>query len=140
MGRRNADNRLPGKERILGLRVGNAAIAFPLKAVRDARLAQAEVGDLPVLLVAPAAHLPVLAYERRAGSRVLTFRLETVDGGPALRDAETNSTWDVATGKAKAGPMAGAQLNRATASPAFWFGWRGYFPATGVWQRPAEGR
>jgi len=30
MGRRNADNRLPGKERVLGLRVGGAAMAFPI--------------------------------------------------------------------------------------------------------------
>ena len=138
MGRRNADNRLPGKERILGVRVGNAAMAFPLKAVREARLAQAEVGGLPVLLVAPATNLPVLAYERRARSRELTFSLETIDGRSVLRDAETNSAWDVATGKATSGSMAGAQLNRAAAYPAFWFGWRGYFPSTGVWQRAKE--
>ena len=136
MGRRNTDNRLPGKERILGVRVGNAAMAFPLSAVRDVRLAQAEVGGLPVLLVAPAADQPVLAYERRVRSRDLTFRLETTGNRVVLRDAETNSTWDVATGKATAGSLAGAQLNRATAYPAFWFGWRGYFPSTGVWERP----
>lgn len=53
MGRRNADNRLPEKERILGIRVGNAAMAFPVEAVREARLAQAQVGRLPVLLAAP---------------------------------------------------------------------------------------
>lgn len=133
MGRRNTDNRLPGKERILGVRVGNAAMAFPLKAVREARLAQTEVGGLPVLLVAPGAHLPVLAYERRARSRELTFHLETVGGQIVLRDGETNSTWDISTGTATSGAMAGAQLTRATAYPAFWFGWRGYFPATGVW-------
>lgn len=138
MGRRNTDDRLPGKERILGIRVGNAAMAFPLKSVREGRLAQADVGGIPVLLVAPTADLPVLAYERRARSRVLTFRLETAGGGSVLRDVETNSTWDVATGKALSGQMGGAQLPRATAYPAFWFGWRGYFPATGVWQRSKE--
>jgi len=93
-----------------------------------------------VLLVAPAEDLPVLAYERRARNRELTFRLEPIGGEPVLRDAETNSTWDIAMGKATSGPMAGAQLNRATAYPAFWFGWRGYFPATGVWERPTRSR
>lgn len=140
MGRRNADNRLPPKERILGIRVGNAAMAFPIAAVRVARLAEAEVGGLPVLLVAPAPDLPVLAYERRVGSRDLTFRLDTAGSQAVLRDAETNSTWEIATGKAISGAIAGAQLNRATAYPAFWFGWRGYFPSTGVWQRPAARR
>lgn len=134
MGRRNRDSRLPGKERILGIRVGNAAMAFPLRAVREARLASADVGGVPVLLVAPADDVPVLAYEGRARDRNLTFRLDTAAGRPVLRDAETNSTWEIATGKATGGPMAGAQLSRATAYPAFWFGWRGYFPATSVWQ------
>lgn len=136
MGRRNADARLPGKERILGIRVGNAAMAFPLQAVREARLAQAEVGGLPVLLVAAAPNLLVLAYERRVGGRLLTFRFATAGGRTVLRDMETDSTWDVATGRATDGAMAGTQLPRATAFPAFWFGWRGYFPATGVWQPP----
>jgi hypothetical protein len=140
MGRRNADNRLPGKERILGVRVGNAAMAFPLAAVREARLAHASVGGLPVLLVAPSEDVPVLSYERRVRSRDLTFRLETVDGQLVLRDAETNSTWQIASGKAIGGPLAGAKLNRATAYPAFWFGWRGYFPSTTVWEPPAQRR
>lgn len=133
-GRRNADDRLPGKERILGVRIGNAAMAFPVKAVRQARLAQTEVGGMPILLVAPAANLPVLAYERRVRARDVTFRLEEIGGRPVLRDIETNSTWEMSTGKATSGPMAGAQLTRATAYPAFWFGWQGYFPYTTVWQ------
>lgn len=140
MGRRNTDNRLPGKARILGIRVGNAAMAFPVEAVREARLAQAQVGGLPVLLAAPAEDLPVLAYERRVRSRDLNFRLETVGDQLVLRDAETDSTWEIATGRAVAGPLRGAELNRATAYPAFWFGWRGYFPSTGVWERPTPQR
>ncbi|MBI3049979.1 MAG: DUF3179 domain-containing protein [Acidobacteria bacterium] len=135
-GRPNPDSRLPGKERILGVRVGNAAMAFPVRTVRAARLAQAEVGGLPVILVAAGPNLPVLAYERRAGSRELTFRLATDGGQSVLRDVETGSTWEIASGTATAGPMAGARLTRATAYPAFWFGWRGYFPATRVWQPP----
>jgi hypothetical protein len=96
MGRRNVDDRLPPKERILEVRAGNAAIAFPINAVREARLAQAEVGGLPVLLVAPAPNMPVLAYERRARSRELTFRLDTAGGQVVLRDTQTNSTWEIA--------------------------------------------
>ena len=138
MGRRNADNRLPGKERVLGLRVGGAAMAFPIAAVRDARLVQTDVGGTPVLLVAPSPDLPVLAYERRVGSRDLTFRLESPDGRPVLRDVETGSTWDMSTGRASAGSMTGAQLNPSSAYSAFWFGWRGYFPTTGVWQASAR--
>jgi hypothetical protein len=134
MGRRNPDPRLPPKERILGVRAGDAAMAFPIKSVREARLVHAQVGLLPVLLVAADPKLPVLVYDRRAGDRELTFRLETADARPVLRDAQTDSTWDVAMGKATAGPLTGARLNRAPAFPAFWFGWRNYFPTSELWK------
>lgn len=116
------------------MRAGDAAMAFPIKAVREARLVHAQAGHLPILLVAPDPKLPVLVYERRAGPRELSFRLETAEGGPVPRDPQTGSTWDIATGKATSGPLAGARLNRATAFPAFWFGWRGYFPNSELWQ------
>lgn len=70
MGRRNLDSRLPGKERILGIRVGNAAMAFPLDAVRDARLAQAQVGGVPVCSLRRRTSGPCLRM--RAGRALVT--------------------------------------------------------------------
>lgn len=138
MGRRNPDSRLPGKERILGIRAGDTAMAFPVKAVRKARLVHAQVGPLPLLLIAPDPKLPVLAYERRTRGKELTFRIELEEGRSVLRDPQTGSTWEIATGKATAGPLAGAQLPRATAFPAFWFGWRGYFPNSEIWSTASD--
>lgn len=136
LGRRLTDDRLKGKERILGIRHDGAAVAFPVAAVREARLVQAEVGRLPVLLAAADPELPVVAFDREHDGRVLTFEL--VDNDPrAVRDQETGSTWRLADGIATAGPLEGSQLKRVVAHPAFWFGWRGFFPHSDVWEPEA---
>ena len=74
-----------------------------------------------------------MTFTRRVGERTLSFRLVEAEP-PMMEDIETGSRWSLAEGRAETGPMAGARLERATAYPAFWFGWLGYFPSTDVWQ------
>jgi len=137
MGRKNPDQRLPGKERILGLRDGDAAMAFPVKAVRTAGVVHAQVGSLVVVLASPGPELPIVAYSRRVGNRVLQFDLVEHAAPPALRDEESGTTWDIASGRALAGPLRDERLERAPAYPAFWFGWASYFPHSAIWS-PAQ--
>jgi hypothetical protein len=137
LGRRNQDKRLRGKERILGIRTDEAVVVFPLKAVREAGVVNAQVGRLPVLLAAPAKNLPVVAYVRRVDDRVLTFESDAASRAgdeQVLRDRETGTAWRLADGVAVRGPLKGKRLERAVAHPAFWFGWRGYFPGSDVWR------
>jgi len=131
-GRRNEDTRLPGKERILGIRADTAAMVFPLGEVRKARIVHAEVGSLPVVLAAPEKDLPAVVYDRRVTDRALTFTL-TETKPSALRDVETGTIWRLSDGRAVEGRLKGAQLTRVVAHPAFWFGWRGYFPDSEIW-------
>lgn len=83
--------------------------------------------------MAPGGDLPVVAFERRHQGRVLSFRLDDEEPG-VLIDRGTGSRWSIAHGKAVEGPLKGAVLPRAKAYPAFWFGWHGYFPLTGIWR------
>ncbi|MBM3779470.1 MAG: DUF3179 domain-containing protein [Acidimicrobiia bacterium] len=141
LGRRNPDARLPPKERILGVRAGDSEMAFPLAAVRDARLVQARVGDQPVVVVAPGRNLPVIVFDRRVDGTPLDFTLaETADHQPVLRDTASGTTWSLADGRGLEGPKAETRLLRATTLPAFWFGWRSYFPRTGLWLPDPDGR
>jgi hypothetical protein len=134
-GRRLRDKRLPAKVRIIGVRTESAAMAFVEQDVREARLVQADVGGLAVVLIAAAKDHPIVTFSRRAAGRVLSFRL--VEGSPsAFEDTDTGSRWSVADGRAVSGPLKGAKLERAPAYPAFWFGWLNYFPSTEVWPRP----
>ena len=128
--RRNADPRLDGKTRILGVRQDGAETVFPVDEVRDVRLVETTVGDLAVLLAAASDDSPVQVYDRRVGARVLTFRF--TDEG-ALRDNETATTWRLADGVALNGPLAGRRLTRVAAHSAFWFAWQGFFPRSAVW-------
>ncbi len=131
-GRRNRDTRLPGKERILGIRADAVATVFPLGEVRKVRIVHAQIGSLPVVLAAPEKDFPVAAYDRRVNDRALTFTL--TDGKPAaLRDVETGTVWRLSDGLAVEGPLERRHLTRVVAHPAFWFGWRGYFPNSKIW-------
>ena len=131
-GRRHRDTRLPGKERILGIRADAVATVFPLGEVRKVRIVHAQIGSLPVVLAAPEKNFPVAAYDRRVNDRALTFTL--TDGKPAaLRDVETGTAWRLSDGLAVEGPLEGRHLTRVVAHPAFWFGWRGYFPNSKIW-------
>jgi hypothetical protein len=138
LGRRLRNKALPGKEHIIGVRTADGTTAFVAKDVRAMKIVEAQVGSLPVVLVAPAKDLPVVAFERRVGrvaGRVLSFRLSDRDPTVIL-DHESGSRWSLAHGEALDGPMKGARLARAPAYPAFWFGWQGYFPSTDIWKKP----
>lgn len=132
-GRRLKDSRLPPKERILGVRSGDAATAFVVKDVREAGIVDAEVGGLPVVLASLSPGLPVVAFERRARGRVLTF--QQGQAATEIEDTETHSRWRVSDGVAVDGPLKGERLKPVTAYPAFWFGWEGFFPQSAVWKK-----
>ncbi len=119
--RRLRDGRLPRKERIVGVRSADATMAFAEKAVRKARLVEASVGSLPVVLVAPEKGLPIVTFDRRVDDRVLSFTLEP-GTSPTLIDSETGSRWTIGDGEAIEGALKGRRLVRAPAYPAFWFG------------------
>ena len=124
--------RLPGKERILGIRADAAAMVFPLGEVRQVRIVHAQIGSLPVILAAPEKNCPVAVYDRRVNDPALTFTL--TEGQPAaLRDVDTGTVWRLSDGLAVEGPLKGRHLTRVVAHPAFWFGWRGYFPNSKIW-------
>lgn len=136
LGRRSPDRRLPPKERIIGVRAGNKEMVFPVKALREIRIVHAQVGDQPIVVIAAQRDLPVLVFDRRVGSRVLQFTLADANQRTTLRDETTGSTWDLATGRAVSGELAGQRLRRANSVPAFWFGWQSYFPFSELWLPP----
>ena len=131
-GRRMNRSALPPKERILGVRFGGEATAFVVRDLRKAVIVEGEVGNVPVVLAAVDDDLPIVAFERVVGDRILTFSAaDSVE--PALEDAETHSRWRLSDGEAIDGPLRSERLMRVTAHSAFWFGWYGFFPDSAVW-------
>ncbi len=92
LGRKLRDQRLRGKERIIGIRTSDGATAFVEKDVREAKLVESQVGSLPVVLAAPGANLPVVAFDRRIQGRVLSFRL---GNDPSVIVDQDGTSWSL---------------------------------------------
>src|SRR6185503_18223853 len=85
------DQRLPERTFVLGVEAGPAARAYVLSVDRPGpRVYQDEVGGIPIVLLAPPDAWP-LAFDRRVGGRVASFRLageEIVDDSGTLWTGE----------------------------------------------------
>jgi hypothetical protein len=141
------DPRLPPKERVVGLRDGDAALAVPYSLLRDHAIGTwsalaTRVGDRLVVVFWHAGTLsPVDAADIERSEDVgstgsfsplldgkrLTFRA-TPDG---IVDHQTGTTWDV-FGRGSAGPLDGRQLDRVVAIESFWFDWAAFFAGTEI--------
>jgi hypothetical protein len=137
------DDRLPEKDRVLGVRDGNQAVAVELARLRQEPVIEFELGGEPVVAwLRPGLASPLEAGQVAQGSEIgatgafrpvaadgtaLTFT--AVEGG--FRDDQTGSTWNV-LGEAVEGPLAGERLDGVEHVDTFWFAWSSYQPETAV--------
>lgn len=135
-----ADERLPVKQRVIGIRVGGDAVAISRDEVARAGVLEVRVGgrDL-VILHTPgqvsALDTPQIAdgreigsvgvFEPHAGGRQLTFRHR----GGVFVDDQTGSRWNI-LGEAVAGALKGVRLPEQRHLDTFWFAWVAFQPAT----------
>lgn len=131
-GRAHHDDRLPAKERVLGLRVGGQAKAYTFKALDRAGVLDDQVAGVPVVIVFQAASESGAVHRRVLGDRVLHFRR-----GPeplVMADDETGSVWDGLAGRAVSGPLAGSRLEKVPITYSFWFGWADFYPGSPLYR------
>lgn len=136
------DRRLPPKERVVGIVVGDGAKAYPFSVLVKRRvLADTFNGQLLVIFYRPgtlsALDQNVIAQSRDVGATAvfnpvldgtpLTF--EAIETG--FRDKETGSLWSL-LGRAYQGPLAGKTLRPIIHVDAFWFAWAAFQPKTKV--------
>jgi len=134
------DDRLQPMERVVGVRVGEAAKAYSYSLLARDRVVSDTVGGRRLVVfhqpgTVSALDKGVIADSRDVGAtgvyepvvdgRALTF--EAVEGG--FRDRETSSLWGV-LGKAVKGPLAGKALPKVPHMDAFWFAWAAFNPET----------
>ncbi len=140
------DDAFPALERVVGVIAGDTQKAYPFSVLVEARVANDQVGDRPVVVfwgasdtadaldsrnIAEAASVGVaIAYDPVVDGRRLTF--EAVDD-TEFRDIETGSTWNI-LGRAVAGELSGTQLQIIPHRNEFWFAWQGFFPDAPVWE------
>ena len=128
-----AEGPVRNEDRIVGLEGRDGAVAFLVRRLVEARVANEIFEDRPIVAFLTQDLTTAAVWERLLDGRVLTFTAE----GDRLRDAETASAWDALSGKAVAGPMAGRTLGRVPSSSALWYAWKAQYPDTKVYGEPA---
>jgi hypothetical protein len=135
------DDALPPKERVAAVRTGDgSAVVYPFsRLARDAPVNDVIDGRPVVVMFEPDVRSPLdsttigggrqvgaaAVYERTVDRRTLTFRPGSAHR--EVRDRETGSTWDL-SGRAIAGPLAGARLRQLPHDDQFWFALAAFFP------------
>jgi hypothetical protein len=144
------DRRLPLLTYVLGVVVGDDAIAIPFPMLRQAAVdggaaVNTVVGGEPIVVfwragtvsAVNASSIPdsrdigaAVTFDRRVGGRTLRFEAT----GDGTIDQQTGSGWDI-TGRATSGPLTGERLRPVLATDSFWFDWAAFHPETSIYRR-----
>ena len=137
--------RLPATERVAGVNVGNARMAFPYSILEREMVVnytlQGQDTDLVVFFEPETlssfldeevgGYRPVGStgvFSPYVGSEKLLFEL----AGGEIVDRQTGSRWNI-LGQAVEGPMAGERLSPILHGDHFWFAWMAFNPGTEVY-------
>ena len=117
---------------VIGVILGDDAKAYPFPAVSELGLVNDRVGPFPVVVVAEAETRAVYAYLRKFDEREFKFTLE----GDRLRDSETGTFWDVASGVGVEGPLRGEVLQKVPWITSFDWAWKDFYPDSEYFGEP----
>jgi hypothetical protein len=138
----NFDERLPAKQRVVGIEVGDQALAVLNDALQAEGVIAVEMADTSLVVWSLPGTSSALdgaevsggvdvgavgVFVPEADGQTLTFR--RVDGG--FVDYQTQSTWDF-FGRAVEGPLAGEQLEAVPHVDTFWFVWGTFAPQSEI--------
>jgi hypothetical protein len=132
---RHADQRLAPKALVIGLRLDHVVKAYPFTNLGREPVVNDVVANVSVVVTFQERTATGQVFSRQVGDRVLTFVSAMRGAGEPLtmRDEQTGTLWSGLAGVALEGPLKGEQLTPMPAPYAFWFAWKDYYPATGVY-------
>ena len=132
VGRKRADDRLPLKEKVVGVRLGDKVKAYSFTALSRDRVVNDVVGGVPIAVVFDSTSSSGAVYRRDLGGTILTLAPGSTQ--LSMTDTETGSTWDGLSGRATSGLDAGMELVQVPITYGFWFGWVDFYPNTEVYR------
>jgi hypothetical protein len=130
LGETSRDDRLSRKEWVVGVTMGQDAVAYPFLTLNKVPVVNDWVDDQPILIVFDKQTANFAVFNRWIEGQELHFEHQE---GILIQDLETGSVWDGIEGKAIDGPMLGQELERVRSTGSFWFGWKDFYPQTRVY-------
>jgi len=132
IGESNKDRRLPGKDASLE----GKAKAYPFQVIANEPLINDSISGTQVLVVLDLPSETAAIFDRNLEGRSLGFDIlpDTGDGISPMKDRETGSTWQLLTGRAIDGELAGMALTRLPSFYSFWFAWSDFHPKTELYE------
>lgn len=125
------DDQLEPRAIVFGIKIGNAAKAYPLSDIEKQSPVLDRVGDVPIIIVMGDDKRSVRAFEAKMDDQPLEMFAKPGSSPLRLVDAETGSEWDF-TGKAISGKHSGRSLKKVPMLKDYWFDWKLYNPDTEV--------
>ncbi len=125
------DDRLFTKEFVVGVELGNEAVAYPFSVLNNEPIVNDTIGETGVLVVFSEGSASAVVHDRTVNGQTLTFSAGTEP--MTVVDAETGTVWDGISGQAIEGELVGSTLGRIKSTTVFWFGWKDFFPDTGLY-------
>ena len=140
MFRGELDPRLPPTERVVGLNIGDTAVAYPFMLLESMPVINDSVAGTDIaIFYTPdtqsaflgmfASESPVVGstgvYDSNLDGDRLTFEAK----GGFIVDEQTGSVWNI-FGEAVSGPLTGSRLRSVMHANHFWFAWRAFYPDT----------
>ena len=134
LGARFEDERVSGKQFVVGILIGGRAKAYPYSRLDAETVVNDTFEGAPLLVVFHDRSATGVIYSRQVRGQTLSFQLaQESDTGMLLTDEETASTWNGLSGVATQGALAGQRLTTLPTTSSFWFGWKDHFPSTAVY-------
>jgi hypothetical protein len=142
--RGKADARLPADTKVLGVRAGKEARAYPLDALAKAKMVTDTLDGRPLVVVwheparSAVAYRPIAAPPAKKPGKPRPLTLER-EGDCCFVDKETGSRWDIA-GRATSGELKGWTLEWVDGVVVKWFAWAAELPTTTLYKSAKAGK
>lgn len=135
-GMKYTDDRLPNKFLVIGVQVEDKNgkkhyRAYPLSQISaHEQFYNDTLGGTPLLIRHDKTSFATVVFKRTVDGRTLNF---TRKGGYFALD-ESNTRWNLITGKATDGKYKGKSLERVLAVNIYWFAWARFYPETTIYK------
>ncbi len=118
-----SDNRLPSKERVLGVLTSDVNRVYSINEFENARIIFDTVGDENLIIIGSKADNFMVAFHN-PNNNDWTINLTNL---PIIATDSAGNQLDV-SGQIVAGPMAGSQLDSPTSFIGYWFSFGAFYP------------